>query len=284
MLKIDNLSFSYSYRRSPVIDDISLDIKPGCVCGLLGKNGVGKTTLLHLVAGVLTPCKGHVSYNGVNTRLRQPSTLAYMFFVPDEIVLPRIKVKDIIKANAPLYPCFSDDDMDRYMEMFSIGSDDNLRELSFGQKKKFYIGFALACNTSLVLMDEPTNGLDIPSKDAFRRLIAGAMNEERTIVISTHQARDLYQILDHVVILDRSRLILDVSTAEISRRLKFVVTDSPSVVSSAYYAVPSVGGTAVIVPNNDGEETSVDLEMLFNLSVERPYVVQSIFSNYKPVC
>lgn len=277
MIKVKNLTYAYSRKKWPVLRDVSLEIQPGKVYGLLGKNGVGKSTLLYLMAGLLTPMKGVVTMDGTDVRRRLPSTLADIFLMPEEVVLPSMKLEEFVKLNAPLYPRFSEEDMARNLEIFDVERDVNLGELSMGQKKKVYMSFALACNTSILLMDEPTNGLDIPGKEAFRRFVAGSMNDERAIVISTHQVRDLEQLLDHIVILDDAKVILDRSIPEIAEKLKFTLTDSPEVIKSALLAVPSVGGVKVVIQNEDGDETEPDVEMLFNLVVNNQGIVQYLF-------
>lgn len=277
MIKVKNLTYAYSRKKWPVLRDVSLEIQPGKVYGLLGKNGVGKSTLLYLMAGLLTPMNGVVTMDGNDVRRRLPSTLADIFLIPDEVVLPSMKLEEFVRLNAPLYPRFSEEDMARNLEIFDMERDVNLGELSMGQKKKVYMSFALACNTSILLMDEPTNGLDIPGKEAFRRFVAGSMNDDRAIVISTHQVRDLEQLLDHIVILDDAKVILDRSIPEIAEKLKFTLTDSPEVIKSALLAVPAVGGVKVVIQNEDGEETEPDVEMLFNLVVSNQGIVQYIF-------
>lgn len=277
MIKVKNLTYAYSRKKWPVLRDVSLEIQPGKVYGLLGKNGVGKSTLLYLMAGLLTPMKGVVTMDGTDVRRRLPSTLADIFLMPEEVVLPSMKLEEFVKLNAPLYPRFSEEDMARNLEIFDVERDVNLGELSMGQKKKVYMSFALACNTQVLLMDEPTNGLDIPGKEAFRRFVAGSMNDERAIVISTHQVRDLEQLLDHIVILDDAKVILDRSIPEIAEKLKFTLTDSPEVIKSALLAVPSVGGVKVVIQNEDGDETEPDVEMLFNLVVNNQGIVQYLF-------
>lgn len=277
MIKVKNLTYAYSRKKWPVLRDVSLEIQPGKVYGLLGKNGVGKSTLLYLMAGLLTPMKGVVTMDGTDVRRRLPSTLADIFLMPEEVVLPSMKLEEFVKLNAPLYPRFSEEDMARNLEIFDVERDVNLGELSMGQKKKVYMSFALACNTQVLLMDEPTNGLDIPGKEAFRRFVAGSMNDERAIVISTHQVRDLEQLLDHIVILDDAKMILDRSIPEIAEKLKFTLTDSPEVIKSALLAVPSVGGVKVVTQNEDGDETEPDVEMLFNLVVNNQGIVQYLF-------
>lgn len=277
MIKVKNLTYAYSRKKWPVLRDVSLEIQPGKVYGLLGKNGVGKSTLLYLMAGLLTPMKGVVTMDGTDVRRRLPSTLADIFLMPEEVVLPSMKLEEFVKLNAPLYPRFSEEDMARNLEIFDVERDVNLGELSMGQKKKVYMSFALACNTQVLLMDEPTNGLDIPGKEAFRRFVAGSMNDDRAIVISTHKVRDLEQLLDHIVILDDAKVILDRSIPEIAEKLKFTLTDSPEVIKSALLAVPSVGGVKVVIQNEDGDETEPDVEMLFNLVVNNQGIVQYLF-------
>lgn len=279
MLKVDNLTFSYGRNSWPVIRDLSLDVKPGRVYGLLGKNGVGKSTLLYLIAGLLTPQKGVVLMDGVNTRRRLPATLADIFIMPEEILLPAMKLSEYVRLNAPFYPNFSHDDLTRHLGTFDINGDVNLGELSMGQKKKVYMSFALACNTRLVLMDEPTNGLDIPGKEAFRSFVAGGMSDDRTIVISTHQIHDIDRLLDHVVIMDDSKVVFNRGIDEIGERLKFVITDSAEVIRNAFISKPSIGGVAVVTANDDGVETDLDMELLFNLATSNPGLLEYVFRN-----
>lgn len=279
MLKVDNLTFSYGRNSWPVIRDLSLEVEPGRVYGLLGKNGVGKSTLLYLIAGLLTPQKGVVLMDGVNTRRRLPATLADIFIIPEEVLLPAMKLSEYVRLNAPFYPNFSHDDLTRHLGTFDIKGEVNLGELSMGQKKKVYMSFALACNTRLVLMDEPTNGLDIPGKVAFRSFVAGGMSDERSIVISTHQVHDIDRLLDHVVIMDDSKVVFNRGIDEISERLKFFITDSPEVIRNAFISKPSIGGVAVVTANDDGVETDVDMELLFNLATSNPGLLEYVFRN-----
>jgi ABC-2 type transport system ATP-binding protein len=278
MLTVNDITFSYRRKGQPVLKDFSLTVNAGGVYGLLGRNGVGKSTLLYLIAGALTPRKGEVLFKGFNTRLRLPETMADIFIVPEELYLPSIKLKEYVKANAPLYPSFSAEDMARNLETFGMTADVNLGRLSMGQKKKVFMSFALACNTSLLLMDEPTNGLDIPGKEAFRSFIAGSMTDERAIIISTHQVRDIDRLLDHVIIMDDTRVLLDSSMTGIAARLKFTTTNNPAVATEALLARPSIWGTEIVTPNDDGVETDVDIEMLFTLATTRPDETRRIFS------
>lgn len=279
MLKICNLTFAYRRKSRPVLDDFSLEIGRGGVYGLLGRNGAGKSTLLYLIAGALTPSEGHVLYQGIDTRRRLPETLSDIFMVSEEFTLPAIKLKDYVKANAPFYPRFSEADMQRHLEVFDMDPDVNLGALSMGQKKKVYMSFALACNTPLILMDEPTNGLDIPGKSAFRRFIAQNMNDDRSIIISTHQVRDIDSLLDHVVIMNEASPLLNESVIDISRKLKFTTTDSKAAIESDLYAKQALGGSEVILPNTDDEETELNLETLFEFAISNPEKIKLIFTH-----
>lgn len=278
MLDIKNITFAYR-RNSPVLSDFSLKIEKSGVYGLLGKNGTGKSTLLYLIAGLLTPGKGEVVFDGENTRRRLPSTLSDLFIVPEEFDLPGVTLDLYVKLYGSLYPRFDRDAMERYLEMFELPSSLQLGQLSMGQKKKAYISFALACNTKLLLMDEPSNGLDIPGKSAFRRVVsAAAADDDRAILISTHQVRDIDRILDHILIMDNNGIILNASAQEIVERLSFGVTTNPAEAAEALYRLPSLEGTAIVERNIAGVDTNLNLETLFGLATEQPRLVSDIFS------
>ncbi len=270
MIELNNITFSYRHKGKPLFDDFSLTVGKGCVYGLLGSNGTGKSTLLYLMAGLLTPSKGNVKFHGVNVRLRKPSSLNDIFLIPEEFTFPSTTLSSFINANAPFYPRFSRDDLNRHLTTFGMTDDLHLEELSLGQKKKALMSFALACNTSLLLMDEPTNGLDIGGKSAFRRFIASGMTDERTIIISSHQVRDIHSIFDHLLILGDNRAIVDSTMYDISSRLSFITTNDNTLIDRAIFAKPSFGGTDIILPNNDGDDTEINLEILYEFAKTSP--------------
>ena len=214
------MSFGYGRKRS-LFDGFSLRLGAGNVVGLLGKNGTGKSTLLYLVCGLLRPRKGRILFKGMNVGGHPSEMLSDVFLVPEEFSLPDIRISQYIKLNSPFYPCFSDETLRRCLSDFELEGDLRLGELSMGQKKKAFMSFALATNTSLLLMDEPTNGLDIPSKSQFRKVVSDGMNEGRTIVVSTHQVADIASLLNHIVIIDDSRLLLDMSVSDITEKLGY---------------------------------------------------------------
>lgn len=278
MITIDHIRFAYGRRRAAVFDDFSLSLESGCIYGLLGKNGTGKSTLLYLIAGLLLPSRGSVRYLGTETRLRRPETLSELYLLPEEFTLPKVRLAEYVKLHRPFYPRFSDELLRQCLTDFDLTPDLHLGELSMGQRKKAYISFALATNTRLLLMDEPTNGLDIPSKSQFRRVVARSMTEGRTLVISTHQVRDIDTLLDHVVMLDGSRVLLNRPTADICAALRFDEVPVGSAATDALYAQPSPGGQQVVRRNDGTAETPLNLELLFNALLDRPDLGREIFS------
>ena len=208
MVSIQNIKFGYNSRQA-VLDDFSLDFNQNGIYGLLGKNGTGKSTLLYLMMGLLRPQKGDVTIDGISARLRRPEVLSEMFLVPEEYDLPRISLHNYVKAIKPFYPRFSEELLEKCLANFEMTLDVNLASLSMGQKKKVYMCIALAANTRYLLMDEPTNGLDILSKSQFRKVVIEGMNDEKTIIVSTHQVHDVERLLDHICIIERNKVLLN---------------------------------------------------------------------------
>lgn len=275
MIKIEGLNFKFHKAQKPLFNDFNMELKSGNVYGLLGKNGAGKSTLIYLMTGLLTPQKGTITFNGIDVRKRLPEVTGQTFLVPEEFELPEITLHQYIDINAPFYPNFSLDDMKRNLEIFEISDQNvNLKHLSMGQKKKVFMSFALATNTDLVIMDEPTNGLDIPGKSQFRKLIASSMTDNRTIIISTHQVHDIDTILDHVMLINNSEVIIDASIYEIDTKLSFEITNDTA---GALYVQPTINGNLVVKPNTSGQETMLDLESLFNATIQNPQQMKELF-------
>ena len=278
MIDVNKVSFSYGRKKSKVLDGFSMQLAEGSVYGLLGKNGTGKSTLLYLMAGLLRPQSGQVLYKGAEVTKRYPNILQDMFLVPEEFALPSVSLKQYVKLNAPFYPNFSDELLRSCLRDFDMNEDIHLGELSMGQKKKAFMCFALATNTSLLMMDEPSNGLDIPSKSQFRKVIASGMTDDKAVIISTHQVRDIDSLLDHVLIMDGSELLLNESVASICEKLYFAEQGMNEPTDDALYVQPSVQGNSVILPNTYGEESKMNLEVLFNAMLAERVKMQSLFN------
>ncbi len=269
----------FSYRRNiPVLSNLSLQIEPGTVCGLLGRNGVGKSTMLYLTAGLLRPRSGQVLCNGYIPSDRQVNFLNDIFIVPEEFDLPPITLDEYVRINSVFYPKFNLDLMHGILEIFALPGNINLGALSLGQKKKAFLSFALACNTSILLLDEPTNGLDITAKRMFRAAITAAMTDDKTIIISTHQVYDVENILDHVVIADNNRILLNRPMIDIQTKLRFGYTQDPEQAKRALFSIPMPGGFNVVeFLDNPDRETEVNLETLFELTNSNLELINQLF-------
>ncbi len=266
MIKITNLRFGYK-RRQELFDSLNLELSAGHIYGLLGKNGEGKSTLLKLISGMVWPRSGEVVSLGAKPTRREPSFLAQLYYLPEEIYSPNVTIDAYVKIFAPFYSAFSHVDFDAYIEEFQLERNRKISAMSLGQKKKFSIAFGLACNTRLLIMDEPTNGLDIPSKSQFRRIVARVATTDRIVIISTHQVRDLDNLIDNIIILDQGRIVINNTIEEISERLSFrALTDG----EVAIYEESGVINRCGIVANDGGEYSKVDIEMLFNATITNP--------------
>lgn len=276
MLKVEELAFSYR-KNEYLLNKINFEITPGGVYGLLGKNGSGKSTLLYLLTGLMFPHIGSVTIDGVPAGKRLPQTLQNIYLLPEEFELPAVSAERYVQNNAVFYPNFNREQFDNYLQIFELPAVKNLSQYSMGQKKKFVVSFALATNTPLLFMDEPTNGLDIPSKSQFRKAIALGMSEERSIIISTHQVRDLESMIDRVLVLHDNSIVLNESVVRIAERMEFIHTTSKDDLQGCIYSTFTPQGFMGVRPNLGGVETSVDLEVLFNTIITNPAVVKSLF-------
>lgn len=276
MVSIQNLHFSY--KKKKVFDGLNLEFKPGHIYGLLGKNGMGKSTLLRNLAGLLFPKEGTIRVNEYKPAERLPQFLQSVYMVPEEFYLPNISIEDFLKAYAPFYAQFNHQQFQRYLQTFDIPRDSTLQHMSYGQKKKVLISFALASNAKLLLMDEPTNGLDIMSKSQFRKVLAEAINEDRCIIVSTHQVKDLENLIDRVTIIDEGKILFDQNVEAIVQKLSFRYAFDDAEVKEAFYAEPSLRGSVVVAANTEGDEGKIDLELLYKAIVTNGNTIQKLFN------
>ena len=275
MITLKELSFSYS-RKKEVLDRINLEVGSGHICGLLGKNGEGKTTLLNLLSGQIFPDQGSCLVLEETPSERNARFLQQIFLLPEKIPMRGVTAIEYIKMYAPFYPTFRDDICKACVESFEINLSDRLSKMSQGQRKKVAITLALAAHTPLLLMDEPTNGLDIPSKATFRRLVASLIDDNQTVIISTHQVRDLESLIDTVLILDQRQILLNKTLNEIGEKLYF----GPLLPEEkALYSEPTPQGTIGVTARDGKEETAVSLELLFNAAITYPKEIQRIMNS-----
>lgn len=263
MVAINDLTFRYSKKQLPLFEELSSELHSGSIVGLLGKNGAGKTSLLKLMVGLLQPTEGSVRILGHQPSEREPALLQDIYFLPEEFHQPGISIRKYVKANAGFYPRFDEVLLDRLLIDFELPDNKHLNQFSYGQKKKFLIAFALSTKCRLLVLDEPTNGLDIPSKAIFRRVMAGSLDEDQLVIISTHQVRDVENLIDRVLMLEQGKFIMQKNLDEISSKLCFATSSTPLGENVLYHEMVP-GGYKVITPQGEGKSSAVDIELLFN--------------------
>ncbi len=274
MIQIKDLGFAYGDK--PVLKNISMNLEEGRIYGLLGENGVGKTTLLTLLCGLKKPQAGTIDIDGHNPYTREPSFLSNQFYLSDETAALNMKAIDYASNYGRFWENF---DLGKFNEVMAVLENDpqqKMNKMSSGQLKKTYIAFALACNTKYLFMDEPTNGLDIPSKTNFRKAVTKYTREDSVILISTHQVRDLENIIDPIIILDRQDVLLNASLEEISSKLRFDYSNEK--IEDALFSEMIPGGNIQVTLNRTGEESKVNIEALFNTVQKHKELIKGIFN------
>ncbi|MBO4645974.1 MAG: ABC transporter ATP-binding protein [Bacteroidales bacterium] len=281
MIQLKNVTFRYP-RRKPLFSDLSLELEGNHIYGLLGKNGEGKTTLMKLMSGLLFAKEGSIETLGEKACLRRPKMLEEIYFLPEEMYVPSISIQEFETIFSPFYPRFSSEQFHNYMELFEITDfRQNLMRMSHGQKKKVLIAFAMATNCQIVFMDEPSNGLDIPSKSIFRKVMASAADEQRMIIISTHQVRDLHSLIDTILILDQGEILLNAPVEQITEKLLFKVVDTEGEAQTALYKEDTLRGIYAVFENINREDSKMDIELLFNSALCNRDKIKEIFSLQK---
>lgn len=275
MIEITNLSFNY--KKTHVFSNISLSFKEGNIYGLLGENGVGKTTLLKLICGLQRPTEGTCTVDGETSHLRLPSMLQRIVFLPDEVNLPdNATPQRYVDELRPFYPNFAQGTFLHLMQELEVEPDRKFKEMSFGQQKKSLISAALSLGTDYVLLDEPTNGLDIPGKAQFRSILSKRVDERSTLIISTHQVKDVENLIDPIVILSNNAVLLDATVQRITEKLYFEYGGEKR--DDALYSELMPGGYLNVVPNTTGEESQISIEGLFNAVLRNKNVIKELFN------
>ncbi|MBO7049534.1 MAG: ABC transporter ATP-binding protein [Bacteroidaceae bacterium] len=293
MIEIKNLSLGFVKSNGihstrvnleavkPVLENLSLTIEPGHVYGLIGRNGAGKTSLMNCITGILTFKRKHqpIYLDGVKLNVNNPNDHAKLFYVTDTISSIHILADAFANTLACFYPNFSVESYKEYMEMFSMDRNVFLDELSLGEKKIVFLSYAFASGAPYIIMDEPTNGLDITSRKVFRKLIASYMTPDRAIVISTHHINEISSLLDHILILDKRHLVFDHSVMETGSVLSFIESDDEDLRQQALYSMTSAYGNRMILPNTSDTDSEIDYELLFEAVLENGKAINELFEN-----
>ncbi|HEY5590423.1 MAG TPA: ABC transporter ATP-binding protein [Paludibacter sp.] len=277
MVNVQNVTFSYT-SKTELLSNLSLKLEAGRIHGLLGKNGEGKSTLLKLISGLDFPLGGSIETLGFNPVKRYPEMLQEIFFLPEELPQITLSIANYEKVYAPFYPNFSTEQFNNYLKEFDIENKKSmLNKLSHGQKKKVFVAFGLATNTKLLLMDEPTNGLDIPSKGQFRRMVASAIDDNRCLIISTHQVHDLDSLIDSIIVMEKHEIVFNQPIENITKKLIFRIADRNDKTENVIYSEDSLRGLYQVSENKTGEESKLDIELLFNAILTEKNKIVKLF-------
>jgi ABC-2 type transport system ATP-binding protein len=265
MIEIKALGFGFGKKGPPLFAGLDLRLPSGTLCGLLGANGAGKSTLLRLLAGLNFPQQGSCTVLGHHPGERLPEFLADIFLLPEEVYVPPLLPGVYVQRYGSFYPRFDRAIFETLATDFAFPRDRRLTTFSLGQKKKFLLAFGLATQARLLILDEPTNGLDLPGKSQFRRALISQFAPDRSILISTHQVHDLQGLIDAVIVLDGGRIQLHATLEALAASLQVGIEARPP--TDALYVEETLEGYRVVRQGTAGVEAELDLELLYRLAV-----------------
>jgi len=277
MIEINNLHYQYGSKRK-IFTGLNLSFETGKIYGILGHNGAGKSTLLKCICGLLIPGTGSIRIGHQSAADRLPDFLAELFFLPEEISSPAVRPEQYGKIYGVFYPKYDHQLFKSLCQEFEIPMEHKLDEMSYGQKKKTLIAFGIACKTKVIILDEPTNGLDIPSKSQFRKILAKSTTPENMILISTHQIKDIENLIDHVMIVNEGGLLFNQSYAAITQALYFTERTGDHLTDSALYEEEKIHGHSVLEINTGSKESKIDLEFLYKAVIHDPNTLKKLFN------
>ena len=276
MIDLKGLNFRYG-RVRPLFQDVDLTLPSGTICGVVGANGAGKSTLLKLLAGLNFPEQGRCEVLGYTPSERRPAFLADIFLLPEEVYVAPVTPAIYARRYGSFYPRFDQATFAQLLADFALSADRKLTEYSYGEKKKFLLAFGIATHARLLLMDEPTNGLDIPGKSQFRRALINHFAPERSFLISTHHMHDLQGLIDSVMIIAEGSILLHATLDALATRLQ--VRLEPEAPEDALYVQQTLEGFRVVREGSSDAEADLDLELLLGLVTSDSASVRRLFSD-----
>ena len=277
MINVSKVDFAYP-KKANIFSQLDLELKAGKIYGLLGKNGMGKSTLMRLLAGLHHPVSGSIDYDDISVGQRKVSSIKDIFFLSEETFVSSLSVYQYINTYKKLYTELDEESFYKNLAYLDIDESSILTQLSLGQKKKFLLSFGLSCGAKYLFLDEPTSHLDIPSKQKFRRLIADNFSPSQMIIISTHHIEEISALLDNIIILDKGFISLDVAITEIEKKLA-CISNSNEVHETAIHTEFHLGKYVHLIENTDNIDSEISLPLLFNAVTENPQVISSVFKN-----
>jgi ABC-2 type transport system ATP-binding protein len=273
MININELTYYY-HKDKPVLEDINLSLDLGQTVGLIGRNGVGKSTLLKCIMGLLKAKKGTIRIGGINSYERSPKVMAQYFFIPEEIPSPDLSIGRYSKLYGPFYPAFSRDDLRSSLTTLELEEGQLISALSYGQRKKAILAFGLACNTAILILDEPTNGLDILAKGQFRQCMSAFSRPDRLTLISSHQVKDLEPLIDRIMVLEASSLAINMDLENLESTLHFGLGPVLPSSDELLYSVETFKGYEYILRRTHHSASKINLELLYKAILQegKPFI------------
>jgi ABC-2 type transport system ATP-binding protein len=274
------------FDGKPVVDGLDLSVEAGSIFGFLGRNGAGKTTTIRLLLGFLNPEAGEArlfgrKITGPGTSVDLRSRVGYVS--ENKHLYPYMTVRQMIRFTRPFYPTWRDQLERRYMEIFDLPPDRKVSALSKGMRTGLMLLLAFSRRPDLLMLDEPTEGLDPATTEVVLRELAALTTEGTTIFFSSHQLAEVEQIADHVAIIDRGRNIVTGALDDLKvqyQRLQIVFPREPGRVSWGDGAerVRQEGRTVSILASRNADVLEEQARSLPGASVERyPVTLKEIF-------
>jgi ABC-2 type transport system ATP-binding protein len=253
-LEIRGLRKAYGETRA--LDGVDLRLEEGRILGLIGPNGAGKSTALQAILG-LTRCEGEIRVLGLDPWTQRGQLMEDVAFVADVAVLPRwMKVGQVLDYTAGVHPRFDRARAETFLARTTIQAGSRIRTLSKGMVVQLHLALAMAIDARLLVLDEPTLGLDILYRKAFyETLLTDYFDHQRTIVVSTHEVDEIQHVLTDVAFIDRGRVVLDVSLDDFETRYAELLVD-PARLNEAQALKPihqraAFGRTALVYADVD---------------------------------
>lgn len=281
MIELNNLEFSYTKTGARALSGVSASIAPGIYL-VAGENGAGKTTLLHIIAGLKTPQVGECIIDGISGRNRCAEDMANIFLLEENMTFPAKSIRQFAKMHTRFYPTFSQEQFEANLHDFGLTGYESMKSLSTGMRKKSQLAYVLALGTKILLLDEPTNALDIEGRETLRKIIARSMDDERTLILSTHTVDEFSHLYDGAIILTHSHLTYAGTEEQVSSRLAFTATRIAP--DDALYSEVQMGRILNIEPASpDDEPTRVDWKLLY-IALHSPAAQQILLTlTQKPI-
>jgi len=286
ILKIENLSKSFG--RKIVLENYNMTLEKGKVYGLLGKNGEGKTTLIRIIMGVIPADKGEIFYKNKRVKFNDTSYKKEVGYIPEEnIFFGWMRMKELLDFNSSFYPTWNHQKAEEYLKRFSLDKKTKIKNLSRGMKLKLGLIVALASEPELLILDDPTSGLDVPTRhDFLKDIIREILESGTTILFSSHMVHELEGIIEHLGILHNGNLILDEyfqKVKSLTKRVRITFDRSPpDKIGIGGILTEQKNGSRkelVIYPWNEEKEKKIKALSPVHLEIE-PLTLEEIFINF----